>query len=459
MPSDPVRTGQVSHWYATPPDPRPRLPGDRDADVCIVGAGFTGLWAAYYLKRADPSLRIIMLEAGFAGFGASGRNGGWLSALVPGDRGRIAQAHGRAGVVAWQRALIESVDEVIGVAEAEGIDAEIVKGGSLRVARTSAQQARLLSDVAEDRRWGADVDMLTADEAARRIRVAGLVSAAFTPDCARIQPAMLVRGLADVVERLGVTIYEGVPVTEIRAGRAETRSGRVDAPIVVRATEGFTPTLARLRRRYLPMNSSMIVTEPMATDVWAEIGWQGRETVGDEAHDFFYAQRTADDRIAIGGRAAPYRYGSRIDRDGVVGMRTVRRLSATLHSVFPQAAGVGITHGWCGVLGVPRDWNAAVGFDAATGLAWAGGYAGHGVTAANLAGRTLADLVLGRDSPLVELPWVNHRCRDWEPEPLRWLGVQAVYLAYRLADWHEEQSRATATSPFARLANRIARRP
>jgi glycine/D-amino acid oxidase-like deaminating enzyme len=246
--------------------------------------------------------------------------------------------------VAWQRALIESVDEVIGVAEAEGIDAEIVKGGSLRVARTSAQQARLLSDVAEDRRWGADVDMLTADEAARRIRVAGLVSAAFTPDCARIQPAMLVRGLADVVERLGVTIYEGVPVTEIRAGRAETRSGRVDAPIVVRATEGFTPTLARLRRRYLPMNSSMIVTEPMATDVWAEIGWQGRETVGDEAHDFFYAQRTADDRIAIGGRAAPYRYGSRIDRDGVVGMRTVRRLSDLAQRV--PSGSRGRDHAW-----------------------------------------------------------------------------------------------------------------
>jgi glycine/D-amino acid oxidase-like deaminating enzyme len=458
MRSDPVHTGQVSHWYAVLPDPRPSLPGDRDADVCIVGAGLTGLWAAYYLKRADPSLRIIVLEARFAGFGASGRNGGWLSALVPGDRSRMAEAHGRTGVVAWQRALIESVDEVIDVAAREGIDADVVKGGSLRVARTPAQHARLVAEVAEDRRWDVDVEVLTADEATPRIRIAGMVSASFTPHCARIQPATLVRGLADAVERLGVTVYERSPVTKIGVGRADTQWGRVDAPVVVRATEGFTPSLPRLRRRWLPMNSSMIVTEPMAQDIWFEIGWQGRETIGDNAHGFFYAQRTADDRIAIGGRAVPYRYGSRIDRDGKVDARTVRRLSATLRTVFPQTAGVGIAHGWCGVLGVPRDWNAGVGFDAATGLAWAGGYAGHGVTATNLAGRTLADLLLRHRSPLIELPWVNHTCRDWEPEPLRWLGVRAMYLAYRLADWHEEQGRAT-TSPIARLADRVARRP
>jgi glycine/D-amino acid oxidase-like deaminating enzyme len=458
MHSDPVPTGRVSHWFAELPDPRPSLPGDRDADVCIVGAGFTGLWAAYYLKRADPALRIILLESRFAGFGASGRNGGWLSALVPGDRGRMAETYGRAGVVAWQRALIEAVDEVIDVASREGIDADVVKGGSLRVARSPAQEARLVAEVAADNRWGVDVELLTADEATRRIRVAGMVSASFTPHCARIQPAALVHGLPDAVERLGVTLYERSPVTKIDAGRAETRWGRVNAPLVVRATEGFTPLLPRLRRRWLPMNSSMIVTEPMPQDIWDEIGWQGCETLGDSAHGFFYAQRTADDRIAIGGRAVPYRYRSRIDRDGEVDEETVRRLSETLRTVFPVTGGVRIAHGWCGVLAVPRDWNAGIGFDAATGLAWAGGYAGHGVAATNLAGRTLADLLLRRRSPLVELPWVNHSCRDWEPEPLRWLGVRSMYLAYRLADWHEEQGRAT-TSPIARIADRIARRP
>jgi len=457
MPSEP-RIGRVSHWYTTLPEFRAGLPGDRDADVCIVGAGFTGLWTAYYLKRVDPSLRITVLEARFAGFGASGRNGGWASALVPGDRRRMAARYGRAGVIAWQRALIESVDELIDVAAREKIDAGVVKGGSLRVARNPAQHERLIAQATEDAEWGHDVSLLTKTEAAQRVRVAGMLSASFTPHCARIQPAALVRGLACAVERLGVTIYEQSPVTAISTGRAETLSGRVDAPVVVRATEGFTASLRGLRRRWLPMNSSMIVTEPLPDDVWETIGWRECETVGDTAHGFFYAQRTVDDRIAIGGRAVPYRYGSRIDRDGETDARTVNRLAATLHSALPQTRGARIAHGWCGVLGVPRDWNASVGFDPATGLGWAGGYVGHGVTATNLAGRTLADLVLRRRTPLTDLPWVNHRCRDWEPEPLRWLGVRSMYWAYGLADRQESRGRST-TSPIALLADRIARRP
>ncbi len=399
-----------------------------------------------------------MLEARFAGFGASGRNGGWASALVPGDRRRMAARYGRAGVIAWQRALIESVDELIDVAAREKIDAGVVKGGSLRVARNPAQHERLIAQATEDAEWGDDVSLLTKTEAAQRVRVAGMLSASFTPHCARIQPAALVRGLACAVERLGVTIYEQSPVTAISTGRAETLSGRVERPVVVRATEGFTASLRGLRRRWLPMNSSMIVTEPLPDDVWETIGWRECETVGDTAHGFFYAQRTVDDRIAIGGRAVPYRYGSRIDRDGETDARTVNRLAATLHSALPQTRGARIAHGWCGVLGVPRDWNASVGFDPATGLGWAGGYVGHGVTATNLAGRTLADLVLRRRTPLTDLPWVNHRCRDWEPEPLRWLGVRSMYWAYGLADRQESRGRST-TSPIALLADRIARRP
>ena len=135
MPTAGPVNGRVSNWFADYPPPRPPLPGDRDADVCIVGAGYTGLWTAYYLKRADPSLRIVVLEARFAGFGASGRNGGWLSGLVPGDRNRMAKLYGRDRVLAWQRALNDAVDEVIDVAAREGIDAGIVKGGTLQVAR------------------------------------------------------------------------------------------------------------------------------------------------------------------------------------------------------------------------------------------------------------------------------------------------------------------------------------
>jgi len=454
-----LRNGAVSHWFERLPDPRAALPGDRDADVCIVGAGYTGLWTAYYLKQLDPGLRITILEARFAGFGASGRNGGWLSGLPPGHRGVLAKAHGTDGVIAWQRVLNDSVDEVIDVAAREGIDADIVKGGNLEVARTPAQAKRLRRGVDEDRGWGVEgIEILTAAESEARIRVDSTVLSAFNPHCARVQPAKLVRGLADVVERLGVTIHEQTPVTEIASGRAETPHGVLRAPVILRATEGFTARMRGLRRRWLPMNSAMIATEPLPAEVWDAIGWDGRETLGDLAHGFFYAQRTADDRIAIGGRAVPYRYASRIDNDGTVGQDTIDYLAHVLHTVLPQTHGVPIAHGWCGVLAVPRDWTATVRFDAASGLGEAGGYVGHGVTATNLAGRTFADLVLKRSTPLTALPWVGHRSRTWEPEPLRWLGVRGLYTAYKLADRQEAGGRST-TSPVAGIADRITGRP
>ena len=451
--------GAVSHWYTQLPTPRPGLPGDRDADVCIVGAGYTGLWTAYYLKQADPGLRITLLEARFAGFGASGRNGGWLSGLPPGHRGVLAKTHGRGNVIAWQHMLNEAVDDVIDVAAREGIDADIVKGGNLEVARTPAQAERLRHELDEDRRWGVeDAQILTADEARQRINVDSLVLGGFNPHCARIQPAKLARGLADVVERLGATLYEQTPVTRIQPGRAVTPLGTVRAPVIIRATEGFTARMPGLRRRWLPMNSAMIATDPLPQQVWDAIGWQGRETLGDLAHGFFYAQRTADGRIALGGRAVPYRYASGIDRDGAVGQDTIDYLTGVLNAALPQTRGVPIAHGWCGVLAVPRDWTAGVRLDPSTGLGEAGGYVGHGVTATKMAGRTLTDLILKRSTELTALPWVNHASRTWEPEPLRWLGVRGLYTAYKLADRHEARGRTT-NSPIAALADRITGRP
>lgn len=451
--------GHVSHWFSGMPTPRAALPGDRDADVCIVGAGYTGLWTAYYLAKHDPSLRIVVLESRFAGFGASGRNGGWLSGLAPGHRTLLARQYGRPAVVQWQQALLDAVDQVIEVAATENIDAGIVKGGTLEIARNPAQAARLRAEADEEREWGVDgIEVLSKSEAAQRINIDNMQLAYFTPHCARIQPAALARGLADAVERAGVTIYEQTEVTDIAPGRAVTHRGTVRAPIVLRATEGFTTRLPGLTRRWLPMNSAMIATEPLGAAVWGSIGWNGRETLGDTAHGFFYAQRTADDRIAIGGRAVPYRFGSRIDRDGAVSEGTITYLTSVLNTLLPATRGAAISNAWCGVLGVPRDWSAGLSLDRRTGLGWAGGYVGHGVTATSLAGQTLADLVLRRDTPLVRMPWVDHVSKNWEPEPLRFLGVRGMYLAYQLADRHEARGRAT-TSPIAVIADRIARRP
>ncbi|MFF2274461.1 NAD(P)/FAD-dependent oxidoreductase [Agromyces sp. NPDC058126] len=452
--------GGVSFWLQQVgvPTPKPALPGDLDVDVAIVGGGYTGLWAAYYLKRDQPDLRVAVLERRFAGYGASGRNGGWLTNSVTGGRGQYVKSHGREAAIAQQRALNATVDEVIAVAAAEGIDADIHKGGEFEVALNPAQLARLKAAAASEQSWpDTDVEVLDAKGAAARINVAGVQGGIWHPHCARIHPAKLALGLAAAVERLGVTIYEGTTVTEIVPGEARTDHGTVRAAHVLRATEGFTPDLKGLHRTWLPMNSSLIVTEPLAPAVWDEIGWNGRETLGDFAHVYMYAQRTADDRIAFGGRGVPYRYGSHVDQDGETQPRTIESLTALLNRFFPQTTGAAIDHAWSGVLGVPRDWAATVGHDRATGLGWAGGYVGTGVTATNLAGRTLRDLVLGQDTELTRLPWVGHQARNWEIEPLRWLAVQAIYTAYHAADRGEQRGRAT-TSPIAKVADLVAGR-
>ncbi|MEU6168523.1 NAD(P)/FAD-dependent oxidoreductase [Streptomyces tanashiensis] len=457
--------GGISFWYAQEGAPAPRepLPGDTTADVCIVGAGYTGLWTAYYLKKAVPFLNITVLEAKFCGYGASGRNGGWLYNGIAG-RDRYARLHGQEAAARLQQAMNATVTEVLDVCETEKIDADQHRGGVLEVALSPAQLARLKAFHTAELAFGeTDRELYGARETADRVRVAGAVGSSWTPHGARLHPVKLVKGLADAVEALGVTIHESTPVTEIRPKHAITPYGTVRAPYVLRCTEGFTASLAGQRRTWLPMNSSMIATEQLTDAQWESIGWDGRETLGDMAHAYMYAQRTADGRIALGGRGVPYRFGSKTDNDGRTQPQTVEALREILVRFFPQLAGVGIDHAWSGVLGVPRDWCATVTLDRSTGLGWAGGYVGSGVATANLAARTLRDLIQqdsGQSGPtdLTALPWVNHKVRKWEPEPLRWLGVQTMYAAFRGADRREATAHSAATDRVAVLANRLSGR-
>jgi glycine/D-amino acid oxidase-like deaminating enzyme len=458
-----MRNGGVSFWYASTsvPPRRAGLDGDRTADVCIVGAGFTGLWTAYYLKRARPDLEVVLLEREFAGFGASGRNGGWLSTHFAASRPGMAAAHGRDAVLALQSAMRETVDEVISVCAAESIDADIVKNGLLRVARNPAQATRLAAELAEDRSWGLgpdDVAELDARTLAQRVRIDGALAGTWDRHAARVQPAKLVQGVAAAVMRLGVPIYEGTAVRSVVPGAALTDRGTVRARHVIICLEGFTAGLRGQRRTWLPLNSAMVVTAPLPAEIWAEIGWNGSEVMGDSAHAYIYAQRTADGRIALGGRGVPYRFGSRTDRDGVTQDATIRQLTAMLHALFPAARPVPVEHAWCGVLGVPRDWSPTVRVDPGTGLGIAGGYVGHGVATTNLAGRTLRDLILGQRTELTALPWVGRASRRWEPEPLRWLGAHLVYTLYRYADRREAATGSTRSHPAARFASALAGR-
>jgi glycine/D-amino acid oxidase-like deaminating enzyme len=450
--------GKVSFWYDQIGFPVMQSPLDQSisADVCIVGAGYTGMWTAYYLKKAAPHLKIVILEKHFAGYGASGRNGGWLTNSVTGGRDQYVRTHGRKAAHAMQIAMNNTVEEVIRVCSMEGIDADIVKGGELNVALNPAQDARLREWANDEHLWGYDeVKVFDQAESLSRISIPNVLSSIWHPHCARIQPAKLAQGLRAVILNLGVELYEGTAVEEILPHKAITDRGTVTADHVIRATEGFTPSLKGLHRQVLPMNSSIIVTEQLPDSVWNEIGWNGYETLGDMAHVYFYAQRTADNRIAMGGRGVPYRFASKTDNNGTAQAATVKTLMNLTHQHFPQTRNYSFEHVWSGVLGVPRDWAAAVNYVSSTGLGSAGGYVGTGVTSTNLAGRTLKDLVLGQVTVLTELPWVNHQVRNWEIEPLRWIATHGLYAAYGFADRQEEKSSREKSSIVAEIANKI----
>jgi glycine/D-amino acid oxidase-like deaminating enzyme len=437
---------RLSLWLATLPEPiEPRAPlsGDLSADVAIVGAGYTGLWAAYYLSLLDPGVRVVVLEAEVAGFGASGRNGGWCTGALAGIDGLLSRPSRREAGLALQRAVFDAVDEVGRVSEKEGIDCHYAKGGSLRVATSPAQQEHLQDHLEELGSWGlgADYTWLEPDAVGERLRVSRCHGALFTPHCAALHPARLARGLANVVERRGVRVFESTPALRIEPGRVVTQQGEVRAGRILRATEAYTRTLASPRLRLLPLHSMMIATEPLDDAAWAGIGLRARETFGDERRVVVYGQRTLDGRLAFGARG-DYRFASGIEDRFDAGDRRFEAVHRALLELLPQLEGVAITHRWGGALGVPRNWRPSVGLDPATGLGWAGGYVGQGVAAANLAGRTWAELAVGADTERCGLPWVGRESRSWEPEPLRWLMVRGIARLGAAADRAEWSGRS-----------------
>ena len=422
-----------SLWLDSLPDtltPRAALPGDIDCDVAVVGAGFTGLWTAFYLKSLQPDLRVVVLEREIAGYGPSGRNGGWVSSGVAGSAAAYGLSDGDNAMRRAREATEHAVDEVGRVVESAGIDCGYSKQGSIIVATSEPQRERLGSYAGRS--------LIDAEAAAEHINIPGVLAASYSPHGARVDPARLVRGLADTCEHLGVTVYEQSEVLEFGKGSVRCAQGTVRADVVLGATESYTTQLPGERMRYLPLYSLMIATEPLPDEVWAELGWRDGLLVGDMHHLFFYAQRTIDGRIAIGGRGAPYQLSQPIAEHNERSESVRTRLVAALTRHFPAAADAAVTHHWGGPLAVPRDWSMSIGYNRERGYGRAGGYSGHGVAAANIAGRTLADLVLGRDTDLVSLPWVDHHSRRWEPEPLRYLASRTIIRVLHDADVRED---------------------
>lgn len=438
--------------------PRHSLRGDVDVDVVIVGGGYTGLWTARELLRRDPHLRVFVLEAQVCGFGASGRNGGWVSALFPAPASSVIDTFG-IDAYTRQRLVLQGAVASLGAAtHEEGIECEFVPGGTLSFARSHLQETRARDYVAHAAEHGVSQDDLRWIEPAELRDFAwldGARGAAYSPHCARIQPARLVRGLAEAVERRGATVCENTLVTKILPGnpsaraRVITAQGTVRADYVVRATEGFTPTLARQRRSVVPLYSLMIATAPLAEAWWANYGFSTFPTFSDERHLLVYGQRTADNRLAFGGRGSPYHFGSTVEPRYDSNDAVFDQLTSSLRELFP-ALDVEVTHRWGGPLAMPRNKFPSVTVDHDSGLAAAGGYTGDGVTLSYVCANALADLIIAPDvqTPYSSLPFVDSPVRRWEVEPLRWLGINTGIALATWADHHERRvgraSRASA---------------
>lgn len=416
---------------------------DGSCDVIVVGAGFTGLWAAFYLVDADPRLRIRVVERQHIGFGASGRNGGWSSALLPMSPSSLVERHGVGVARASVGSMIDAVAEIRSRAVEFGLGEHLAPGGWVQLAHGEVQlerlreQHRLAEACGVPEALGSLLDRAAAFELVGSEHCRGGL---FTPHCSAVDPGRLVRALGAEVRRRGVEILEGVEVTMIEPGRVVTDRGTIHAPVVLRATEAFTASLRGMRRRVVPLYSMMVATEPLPAEVIDRLIAPSRPTFNDTRHMIIYGQRTHDDRIAFGGRGAPYHFGSRIDAEFDHDQQVAAMLVETLRDMFPALRAHRFTHHWGGPLAAPRDWHCSVTFDRTSGLGAAGGYVGDGVTTANLAGRTLCDLVLGRDTERTQLPWVGHRSRSWEPEPLRWIAINSLTRLAALADSRESRT-------------------
>ncbi|MFT4037836.1 MAG: FAD-dependent oxidoreductase, partial [Thermomicrobiales bacterium] len=429
-------------------------------DVAIMGAGYTGLWTAYYLLEQNPALKVAIVEREIAGFGASGRNGGWCYPGFPVTGGVLAERFGDAARRKVAAAMYDTFHEIDRVVRAEGIDAQWQEGGVLRLARGEHERPSVEGGYKAlvEMGLGDHYQLLDAQQTADKVRVTDVVASIFNPSAASIQPARLARGLARVVEAKGATIYEQTPVTDFEGGarpRLITPYGDVRAKSIVLAGEAYSQQLPKLERTLVPMYSLIVLTEPLSESDWDQIGWRNRELVSSSRMSVDYLNRTADGRIMFGGRGAPYRRNSQISDELDRHEPTHEMLRNLARDWFPPLKHVRFTHAWGGPLGMPRDWMPTTSYDPRTGIGRAGGYTGQGVGTTNLFGRIMRDLVTGQQTAITELPTVNHQSPKWEPEPLRWLGIRYAQEGTARLD---KQAAATGKAPTGTtLVERIGR--
>ncbi len=450
-----------SFWMESAPyEPGPALDGDRRVDVAIVGGGFAGLWTAYHLKRAEQSLEIAVVERDMVGYGASGRNAGFVMTLVARSLDDLAQGYGASEAKAAHQALVDGVDGIGQFCSEHGVDAEYEKNGVLTVSTAPWQDEGIEADVRAAEELGIEGVRFLDGEALREMVRSPIYRCGHEESSSAIvNPAKLAWGIAGVVRQQGVTIYEGTEVTAVRqtssGAQVRASTGTLSADQAVLATNAYSVQFPHLKRWVIPIYTYIVLTEPLTPAQWESIGWKGRQGIEDRYGGFHYYRPTADGRIVWGGDDYVYHRGSavgpRFDRDDKV----FSGLKASFVATFPQLADVRFTHEWGGPVAITVRFIPTFGTLEGGRIHYGVGYCGHGVGPTFTGGEILRDLVLGRDTELTSLCFVHRRAIPYPPEPLRALVVNSALRHMKDSD---RTGRARPLPLLLRLLNFLERR-
>jgi glycine/D-amino acid oxidase-like deaminating enzyme len=417
------------YWWETEPVvPGLPLEGTAECDVCIVGGGYTGLWAALFLKEAEPSLDVRIVESRWAGAGASGHNDGYAMTVLDMSLHHLVEHQGVERAAAAHEAVAQSVVEMGEFCTQNGIDAEFELNGFVGFATNPGQLWRLERDYEAARKIGADHDFELFDaEAARGIVGSPIVQGALKEGrSAILNPHKLARGLARVAQDRGVTIYERTPAVELVAGARPgvvTAAGRVTANTVVVATNAYQHTFRQFRNKVIPLWSYAMMSEPLSDEQLARVLWPGREGFEDKRNYITIGRFAADNRVLWGGRVAPYYFGNDMDLRHMSNPRVHGELREAFELFFPEWRDVRFTHAYGGCVAITAGFVPLFGrLDG--GIVYGYGYNGHGVAPSHTGGKILRDLTLGRDTEYTSLLFVNGRERNFPPEPLRLIGAR-----------------------------------
>jgi glycine/D-amino acid oxidase-like deaminating enzyme len=421
--------------------PSPALESDLDVDVAIIGGGFTGLMTAYELKLAEPSLRVAVLEARFIGYGASGRNGSFAMTVIGLGFGTTALLRGRQFLKdahAYMERAVETLDELI---SRERLDCDRLRPGFLRVATTHGYIKRLKHDIHLMQSLGFEgIDWLEAREVQARLFSARYLGAMWEPRCLLVNPAKLVREEKLLALRAGIQVFENTPVLEINTRpifRLKTPEGTVTTEKLVFATNAYSHQFPQLRRKQIPAFTYMIATGPLSVDQLEPIGWQGYEAIEDARNLVHYYRLTPDHRFVMGGGPVGLTWADDLNADNDTA--AWRHLEEHMRFLFPSLSQATITHRWGGPFAVPLDLTPCLGYLGDRRAVYSLGYVGHGVSMSHLNAQVLRDLLLERQSDLLDCPMINRLVIPWPPEPLRSLVARTLRGYLGLEDRLYEQ--------------------